>query len=527
MCRKFFPTLLLFLVLIALSTSADQEPFIKMFEDDGDDFAEFEDMEAEKKRELSEFEAEKNAEFQAFQDERDRDFAELLKAKWEAFSELEGLIRDPEPKPKVIPKANELPFDEVDPKGLPIEPLPPPAPLKKPDPIPGTKPKTIDPFIEPLEPSPTPTPEPAPMNSTADVHFYGLSLNIIFDPGIAVLFDNEVTNQSISNYWTAISNSDYEGLINQLKGVKNRLHLNDWGYYQLVLRLGETIHTDANSISLFTWFVMIKSGYRVKIGYGGNRTFLFAPTKGVIYQVPYCSIDGIKFYNLSFLRDQSKSGKIYTYLKDYPNSEHLLTLELQSSPRIHLEKQVKELSFLYEGVNYDIPVETNWNIIRFYKSYPQTEWPIYIAAPASPETETSLVQAFGELVRGKSETVAVNMLLRFVQTAFNYQTDQDQFGQEKYMFSEETLFSRYSDCEDRSFLFIYLIRRILGLEVVALHYPGHMATAVRFSVHVEGESVTIDGRRFVVCDPTYINSNIGMTMPRFKRVEPSVIKVRF
>jgi hypothetical protein len=117
----------------------------------------------------------------------------------------------------------------------------------------------------------------------------------------------------------------------------------------------------------------------------------------------------------------------------------------------------------------------------------------------------------------------VNILLRFVQTAFQYKTDQDQFGREKPFFPEETIYYPFSDCEDRSVLFAYLVRNLTGLEVVGLDYPGHIATAVRFPTQVPGESVGYQGKRFVVCDPTYINAGAGMCMPQFKSVTPNVI----
>ena len=46
---------------------------------------------------------------------------------------------------------------------------------------------------------------------------------------------------------------------------------------------------------------------------------------------------------------------------------------------------------------------------------------------------------------------------------------------------DEPLFYPYSDCEDHSVLFAYLVRELPGLEVIGLDYPGHVATAVRFS----------------------------------------------
>ena len=44
---------------------------------------------------------------------------------------------------------------------------------------------------------------------------------------------------------------------------------------------------------------------------------------------------------------------------------------------------------------------------------------------------------------------AANILLSFVQQAFDYKTDQDAYGAEKYMFADELLFYPFADCEGR------------------------------------------------------------------------------
>jgi hypothetical protein len=110
-----------------------------------------------------------------------------------------------------------------------------------------------------------------------------------------------------------------------------------------------------------------------------------------------------------------------------------------------------------------------------------------------------------------------------VQTAFEYKTDPEQFGREKPLFPDETLFYPFSDCEDRAILFAYLVRHMLGLDVVALDYPGHIATAVMFSTDIAGDSIVFHGKKYIICDPTYVNADVGASMPEFKNVKPNVI----
>ena len=116
-------------------------------------------------------------------------------------------------------------------------------------------------------------------------------------------------------------------------------------------------------------------------------------------------------------------------------------------------------------------------------------------------------------------------MLRFVQTAFEYENDETQFGREKPFFAEETLFYQFSDCEDRSVLFAYLVRNLLGLEVIGLDYPGHIATAVKFSTDIKGDYVEHQGERYIICDATFINANLGQCMPRLQNVIPKVISI--
>ena len=72
-------------------------------------------------------------------------------------------------------------------------------------------------------------------------------------------------------------------------------------------------------------------------------------------------------------------------------------------------------------------------------------------------------------------------------------------------------------------LFSRLVRDLLGLDVVLIYYPGHLATAVKFSSEVSGDYITYDGARYTICDPTYINASVGMTMPDMDNASAFVV----
>jgi len=120
---------------------------------------------------------------------------------------------------------------------------------------------------------------------------------------------------------------------------------------------------------------------------------------------------------------------------------------------------------------------------------------------------------------------AINFVLHFVQKAFKYERDNAQFGREKVMFSTETLYYNKSDCEDRTILFAYLVKKLFHISVVGVQYSDHMSTALY--IPMRGDSVKVQRRKFVIADPTYINANIGMNMPKYKsKIPESFIMVR-
>ena len=113
-----------------------------------------------------------------------------------------------------------------------------------------------------------------------------------------------------------------------------------------------------------------------------------------------------------------------------------------------------------------------------------------------------------------------------MQTGLTYRTDNSVWGHDRVFFAEETLYYPYCDCEDRSILFSRLVRDLLGLDTALVYYPGHLASAVAFGDDAEGDAMLIDGRRFIVCDPTYIGAPVGKQMPGldYARAEAIVLK---
>ena len=157
----------------------------------------------------------------------------------------------------------------------------------------------------------------------------------------------------------------------------------------------------------------------------------------------------------------------------------------------------------------------------FYETYPSscvndnfmTRWAMYANTPLEEGIRNQLYPAMQKKLEGMTQKDAVQHMLNWVQTGFQYEYDNKVWGHDRAFFGEETLFYPYCDCEDRSILLSHLVRDLLDLDVILVYYPGHLAMAVEFDEEVEGDYIMLDGKRFVICDPTYIGAPIGDTMP--------------
>ncbi len=451
--------------------------------------------------------------FQEFKDARDKAFTDFLKKEWKEMQAFQGLKRDEKPKPIKIPIAEKLPpLDK-----LPLKDVTPPKIIKD-IPLPE--------YVPVEEPDLKKKPEPIDIKVGESLQFdyFTAPLTVNYDKALIVPASREISKESISVFWTAISQANYETMLSQAKYYKEQMQLNDWGYSMLLHKIAEDLYpTSQNQRNLFIWFMLSKSGYEAKIGYTDNQIFLLLPSENVLYGLMYFTIDGVRFYLVTFDGHPLKVKTLYTYDGKYPGADKPIDLRITNIPNIKNVTAKRQLKFNYKGQDYKVSVKYNKNAIAFFEYYPQTNLEVYFDAPTSPDANYALLSALQPMVEGKSETEAVNLLLHFVQKSFEYKTDGDQFGREKFLFAEETLFYPFSDCEDRSILFAYLVRNLLGLEVVGLDYPGHIATAVHFTGDVKGDFVMYKGKKYIVCDPTYINANLGMRLPQVKDATPKVI----
>lgn len=447
--------------------------------------------------EYNEFKKTQIEKYQKYRSECNQRYINFLKNSWDLY---EGKAPIPMPKdespvpPKPYNGKNDLPHID-------------------------TKPKEIDPID--INPQPKPI-EPIKEYSNPDedyfsFSFYGQKCNIRL-PELANLKLNDCKPATIASGWEYLSKDGMNNAIRDCLETRIQYSLCDWAYLLFLDKLGKEFCNDTNGATLLTAFLYCQSGYQMRLAVDGSKLVLLYGSKHQIFDKGYFNVDGVCFYPLG---EPTNSISICgaAFEGETPMSLIIYTEQL-------FGQEMTDKRTITAARNKDISVmsQVPQDLIEFYNTYPtsaldgnvMTRWAMYANTPLAQKTKEILYPSLLKIIAEKSQLQAAEILLNWVQTGFVYEYDDKVWGHDRAFFAEETLFYPYCDCEDRSILFSRLIRDLLGLDVALIYYPGHLATAVNFEDEVNGDAMIIGGRKFIVCDPTYIGAPVGAQMPNLE-----------
>jgi len=336
-----------------------------------------------------------------------------------------------------------------------------------------------------------------------------------------------ISEKEVAAYWDALSKLPYADWISKVVQLKSALKLNDWGMYLLISNVFKANFpgSGSNEEVIFTVFTLNQLGYRAKIGRAQLELVPLIAFSGNVFNTSFFTYGNERNVRYSVINTgHKKLPSVQTYSTDYAGATRLMDMSMENNPALAVSdetKILKDMTRSYE-LNY------NRNLIDLYATYPCVDFSVYATAALDEIFLQSVKKQLQPITSSLSQEDAVNALLHFVQFAFSYKTDDEQFGYERWFFAEETLTSSFSDCEDRSILFTQLVRHLLGMKVVLLHYSDrHLATAVKFdNPATTGDYLMVDGQKYSFCDPTYIGASLGMSMPVLRTIPVEVIRLK-
>lgn len=328
---------------------------------------------------------------------------------------------------------------------------------------------------------------------------------------------NSIKGDDLADALIRMSESDYNDIIVDVLDIRQKHELCDWAYYCMLRDLGEAFFgKNTNEAILMTMYLLQQSGFQVRLATIDEKLHILIGTLHFMYDRNYYKFNGVNYFLVT--------GNGYDHMKicNVPyTGESAMSLMINSLPV--LEQTQSEPRIIKSGNKngLSVTVSVNPNLLDFYATYPTSEvndnimtrWAMYANTPLSESAKTQIYEDLRNQLAGKSQKEQVQSILTFIQTGLQYEYDDSIWGGDRAFFAEETLHYQYADCEDRSILLTRLVRDLLGLDCILIYYPGHLASGVCFTEEIGGDFCEVDGKKFVVCDGTYIGSSVGSTMP--------------
>lgn len=484
----------------------------------------FEEFNTARQNRFDKFKEEKRKEFEEFRRKRNEEFAKIMRKEWVPV-DVQPIL--PPPEDEVVPPFV-APKDDV----IPVAPAPLPFDEVVPVPEPQPQPEPIEPVFEiPVAPSPVePIEEPpvTPQFRKIDFSFWGTPVAVRIGDGETLKLTS-LDENAIADAWLKLSEDAYTNIVYDCLKLRADLQLDDWPYIMMLKHMGEAVcGKDTNEATLLMAYVYCQSGYKMRLASAKGKLYMLYASEHTIYDVAYFSLDDQIYYIFGKGPDQ-----LAICNQEYPQ-EKSMSLLISRQPILAMQPESASRHTSTRNTDMSVEVVANKNMLMFYDSYPtsmvngnmMTRWAMYANMPMPKHIGNELYPRIKEKIAGLSQLEALNKILHWVQTGFEYEYDEKVWGKDRAFFPEESLYYPYCDCEDRSILLSRIVRDVLGLQCVLVFYPGHLAAAVAVTEgNPTGDCFEYKGNRFFVADGTIMGygAPVGQTMSNMDNAKAKLI----
>ena len=344
--------------------------------------------------------------------------------------------------------------------------------------------------------------------SAVKIDFYGQEIDLTYDESIAKVYGTKYGEESFISFLKNKEESAYQGLVNQLKAIKQEMNLNDWMYFELMHNSIQHMLQSGNKYekTLFAYFLLSKSGYDSKITFMNHKIWVNVYTEDELYEISTILLENKNFVNLTSAVDKNDNAQNQVYLLEYriPGPKRAFSFDMEALPNISPQPKDVSVGFDFKGQPIKLDITIDLNMIEILQNYPIFDEVSYLETPLSPTAIRSLKPQLERYMKDMNEETQLEFLASITRMAFNYKEDHQAFGKNKPMIAEELFFYDYSDCEDRCALFYNLNKLTLDLPLLVIALPDHLSIAVAMETPPTraGNVITYQGREYYFCDPT-------------------------
>lgn len=382
------------------------------------DINSFEEFNARRQERFDKFREQKRKEFEEFRRKRNEEFAKFIRKDWKPMESSPVIpCPDDEPLPPIV-----MPKDDI----RPISPFPTPLPYNEivPALIPMPQPEPI----EPIEEIPvTPVTPPA---STQVFTFLGTPECVRFDKRSSIKLET-LSENSIADAWLELSEESYTNLIHDCLKIRQERNLCDWAYLLMLEQMAESIYGKGTNESVMLMaYVYCQSGYKMRLAIDGSKLYMMFASDHIVYNWNYYIIDGENYYTYN-----NKAGNVRVCEQGFPK-EQFMSLQINGEQKIAMAKTVVSLHQSAQNKEMKVSMTANRNMLDFYSSYPTsmlgenfvTRWAMYANMPMPEYVKKQVYPPLLQAIDGLDQLTAVNRILNWVQTGFEYEYDDKIWG---------------------------------------------------------------------------------------------------